>query len=67
MGDGLMPVYDFKCSECNEIMEIYVKSFTEIPEKCKCGKEKSLTKVNSFTKNKPILNGNGFYETDYKK
>lgn len=61
-----MPIYDFKCESCNEINEYYVKSFEEIPHECKCGKKETLIKVNSFTKSKPILNGSGFYETDYK-
>ena len=61
-----MPVYDFKCSACNKIEEHYVPLASSPTPKCKCGRNCELTKVESFSKSKPILNGKGFYETDYK-
>jgi putative FmdB family regulatory protein len=66
-GVFFMPVYDFKCGKCGDTHEYYVKSFDGCPEKCICGKTKKLKKVDSFSSSKPILKGNGFYETDYKK
>jgi putative FmdB family regulatory protein len=62
-----MPVYDFKCNKCGNINEYYVPLTTSVPESCSCGKKCKLTKVEAFSKSKPILTGNGFYETDYKK
>jgi putative FmdB family regulatory protein len=61
-----MPIYDFKCKSCNSVDEYYVPLTTSLPINCKCGKECELEKVKTFNKNKPILKGNGFYETDYK-
>jgi putative FmdB family regulatory protein len=61
-----MPIYDFKCEECGNIKEYYVPSTTSIPENCHCGKKCELIKMESFSSSKPILNGTGFYETDYK-
>jgi putative FmdB family regulatory protein len=61
-----MPIYDFKCKKCNKIDEYYVPLTTSVPEKCKCGKKCELEKVETFATSKPILSGNGFYETDYK-
>ena len=62
-----MPVYDFKCDKCGYIQEYYVKSFNSFPDKCSCGNSKKFKKVETFSSSKPILKGNGFYETDYKK
>lgn len=62
-----MPIYDFKCEKCGDVQEHYVKTINSCPEKCSCGKSKKLTKMETFTSSKPILKGNGFYETDYKK
>jgi len=62
-----MPIYDFKCEKCGIIEEHLVNSVNSFPNKCSCGKSKELKKVESFSSNKPILRGNGFYETDYKK
>lgn len=61
-----MPTYDFKCMDCNEVSEYFVPLTTSVPEKCKCGKESELQKVESFSSSKPQLKVKGFYETDYK-
>lgn len=61
-----MPIYDFKCKKCNDVDEYYVPLTTSVPTDCKCGKGCELEKVKTFSKNKPILKGKGFYETDYK-
>jgi putative FmdB family regulatory protein len=61
-----MPIYDFKCKSCNQIHEYYVPLISSTPKNCRCGKTCELEKIQSFSTSKPILNGNGFYETDYK-
>lgn len=62
-----MPIYDFKCNKCETVDEYYVPNTNSKPEKCVCGKSTSFKKIHSFSKSKPILKTNGFYETDYKK
>jgi len=62
-----MPIYDFNCNTCNKVDEHYVPLSSSPIPKCKCGKNSELTKIESFSSSKPILKGNGFYETDYKK
>jgi putative FmdB family regulatory protein len=61
-----MPVYDFKCNTCNKIEEYYVPLVSSPAPKCECNRKCELTKIESFSKSKPVLKGNGFYETDYK-
>lgn len=61
-----MPVYDFKCEKCESVQEYYVKTINSYPDKCSCGNTKKLKKIDTFSSSKPILKGNGFYETDYK-
>jgi putative FmdB family regulatory protein len=62
-----MPIYDFKCNNCNKINEYYVPTISSKPDKCVCGDSKSFKKIQTFSKTKPILKTKGFYETDYKK
>lgn len=62
-----MPIYDFKCNQCNKIDEYYVPNTSSKPDKCICGNSNSLKKIETFSKTKPILKTKGFYETDYKK
>ena len=61
-----MPTYDFKCEKCGKVDEYHVALTNYIPKNCSSCKECKLTKVESFSSSKPILKGNGFYETDYK-
>lgn len=63
-----MPTYDFKCTECGTIKECIVPSFSAVPEKfCECEGIVHLERVETFTKNRPVFRGTGFYETDYKR
>lgn len=62
----VMPTYDFECDKCGRVDEYFVPLTSSIPEKCACGKNEKLNKLESFSKSKAILNTNGFYETDYK-
>ena len=66
IGGFYMPTYDFECDNCGRVDEYYTQLTTSIPEKCACGKKSKLNKVETFTSSKPVLTGNGFYETDYK-
>lgn len=58
-----MPIYEYQCSKCNEVIEIMQKISEPPPEKCKkCGgKMKKLISNTSFR-----LLGKGWYATDYK-
>ncbi|MEN8154004.1 MAG: FmdB family zinc ribbon protein [Acidobacteriota bacterium] len=59
-----MPIYEYKCRECNEIIEVLQKINSEPLEYCtKCnGKVEKLISSSSFQ-----FKGNGWYVTDYKK
>ena len=61
-----MPVYTFKCTECEaEFDELTHDNKIEEIE-CNCEKKKKCKKIFSSI-SKPIFKGTGFYETDYKK
>lgn len=59
-----MPTYEYKCTKCNNLFEVFQKMsddpVTECP-KCK-GPVKRLIGSGSG----PIFKGTGFYHTDYK-
>lgn len=57
-----MPIYEYLCEECKKVTEA-VQKFSDPPlKKCKCGgKLKKIISNSSF-----ILNGSGWYATDYK-
>lgn len=61
-----MPIYEFKCEDCEEQFEVLVKIISETDGiKCtNCGSDnlKRILSSGSF-----IFKGPGFYETDYKK
>jgi putative FmdB family regulatory protein len=59
-----MPIYEYKCEECGEIFEIFQKSSDPPPEKHECGSNK-ISRV--ISKSSFILEGTGWYETDYKR
>jgi putative FmdB family regulatory protein len=57
-----MPIYEYKCSKCNHITEIWQK-FSDPPiDQCEeCGgKVKKIISQNTFH-----LKGSGWYVTDY--
>ena len=59
-----MPIYDYKCSDCEHEIEIIQKFSDEPKTLCpKCNKESLLKMVSapSFR-----LKGGGWYETDFK-
>lgn len=59
-----MPIYEYKCRECNEIIEILQKINSEPLQNCtRCnGKVDKLISTSSFQ-----FKGSGWYVTDYKK
>ena len=59
-----MPIYDYKCSDCEYETEIIQKFSDEPLKKCvQCGKD-SLEKLISAPSFR--LKGSGWYETDFK-
>jgi len=60
-----MPTYEYKCSECGNLFEVFHSMNAESVKECpKCGgKVKRLIGAGSG----PIFKGSGFYHTDYKK
>jgi putative FmdB family regulatory protein len=63
-GFQTVPIYEYKCTCCNEEFEV-MQSFSDKPlKKCKkCGgKVKKLVSTSSFH-----LKGNGWYVTDYSR
>lgn len=60
-----MPIYEYKCENCNETFEVLQK-FSDDPLTecilCSEGPVKKLISASSF-----ILKGAGFYVNDYKK
>jgi putative FmdB family regulatory protein len=57
-----MPIYEYQCSRCNEVFEIFHKIDDECKIACpKClGPAKKLISATNF-----ILKGSGFYVNDY--
>ena len=60
-----MPIYEYKCNECNGTFE-YFQSITEDPlNTCSlCGKQNCVSKIISTSGFR--LKGSGWYETDFK-
>ena len=61
---GLMPIYDYKCSDCEHQIEVIQKISDKPRVTCpKCNKKtlKKLISAPSFR-----LKGGGWYETDFK-
>jgi len=57
-----MPIYEFKCEECEEVISKLVKMGTNEVEDCECGgSRKRIMSASSF-----VLKGTGWYETDFK-
>jgi putative FmdB family regulatory protein len=57
-----MPVYEYQCTECREVFEIFHKINEEYRDGCpKCmGQAKKILSPSNF-----ILKGSGFYVNDY--
>jgi putative FmdB family regulatory protein len=61
----IMPIYEFRCTNCNKITEVMMKVTDPAPRDCSCGEQKPLEKILSRTSF--VLKGEGWYETDFKK
>lgn len=60
-----MPTYDYKCSDCGEIYELFQSINDEPIKKCRnCGKNTAVRLIGGGTG--LIFKGSGFYITDYK-
>jgi putative FmdB family regulatory protein len=59
-----MPLYEYRCCECEEVVELLQRIDAEPLKKClKCGGSvEKLVSTTSFQ-----LKGSGWYVTDYKK
>jgi len=59
-----MPLYEYKCNECNDTFEVLQRISAEPVTTCKrCGGTcEKLISTSSFQ-----FKGNGWYVTDYKK
>jgi putative FmdB family regulatory protein len=57
-----MPIYEYQCSHCNEVFEIFHKIDEDCKVACpKClGPAKKIISATNF-----ILKGSGFYVNDY--
>lgn len=57
-----MPIYEYKCTKCNEVIEVIQKMNDKPLSKCgECGgKLKKMITNTSF-----VLKGSGWYVTDY--
>jgi len=60
-----MPNYQYECTACGYLMEVFQSMLEKKLKKCpKCGKN-TLTRLIG-TGSGIIFKGSGFYETDYK-
>jgi len=59
-----MPIYDFKCTECDHQDEMMRKSSADSTMECPACHKKTFSKMLSAPSFK--LNGTGGYETDFK-
>ncbi len=60
-----MPTYEYECSNCKKVFEVFQRITEEPLNKCpKCGKKiKRLISTGAGV----IFKGSGFYSTDYRK
>ena len=59
-----MPIYDFKCTECDHQDEMMRKSSADSTMECPACHKETFSKMLSAPSFK--LNGTGWYETDFK-
>lgn len=61
-----MPIYEYVCNECREVMEIKQKLDEENPKECPTCGQPGLTRI--MSKNVGLsFKGSGFYCNDYPK
>lgn len=60
-----MPIYEFRCSQCGQDVELLMKFSDPHPASCPhCNRDGTLIKRISQTSF--VLKGGGWYETDFK-
>ena len=59
-----MPIYEYQCDRCGQILEVIQKFDDPAPEECSCGAKHSLHKLISHSSFK--LTGTGWYVTDFR-
>ena len=60
-----MPTYDYKCSSCGEIYELFQSMNDKPKKKCRnCGRNTAVRLIGGGSG--LIFKGSGFYITDYK-
>jgi putative FmdB family regulatory protein len=60
-----MPTYDYRCSKCDHIWELFQSIKAEPEKKCpSCGKRTAKRVIGSGAG--IIFRGSGFYQTDYR-
>jgi len=59
-----MPLYEFQCKNCGEILEKLMKVSDPNPEKCEICEKGPMVKL--MSKTHFVLKGQGWYETDFK-
>lgn len=60
-----MPTYDYECTACNHIFEVFQSMSKRPVRKCpRCGKLKAKRLIGSGST--IIFKGPGFYQTDYR-
>ncbi len=60
-----MPIYEFKCSNCSQVTEKWLKLSDPYPTECEHCHKGPLEKLMSATGF--VLKGSGWYATDFKK
>jgi len=60
-----MPLYVYKCEECEHEWEVYQRIKDEPIEECEeCGE---MTAKRQIARSSFVLKGNGWFKTDYSK
>lgn len=60
-----MPTYDYRCSKCDHVWELFQSIKAEPEKKCpSCGKRTAKRVIGSGAG--IIFRGSGFYQTDYR-
>ncbi len=60
-----MPIYEYECQKCGEVIEVLQDINEEPLEFCDCGKKGRLIRLISLSSFQ--LKGSGWYATDYAK